>query len=77
MTVFGIFLASLLGAIALIELWRVIMKYRQNKRNAQFLRMVRVVMPDAKVVEIISVASNDKDAMANVERRLRDASRTL
>jgi hypothetical protein len=77
MTAFAIILVAILGAIGIMEVTSAIVKYRQKRRDTQFLRMIRIIMPDAKVVEIISVASSDKDAMANVERRLRDASRTL
>jgi hypothetical protein len=46
-------------------------------RTKAFLRFVRVTLPNAEVVEAISVANTDKQAIANIERRLRDASRNL
>jgi len=46
-------------------------------RTKAFLRFVRVTLPNAEVVEAISVANTDKQALENIERRLRNASRTL
>ena len=51
-------------------------RLRRRRTNA-FLRYARVVLPSAKSVEVISVASSDKQAIENIERRLRNASRTL
>jgi hypothetical protein len=48
-----------------------------HRREERFLRFVRIVLPDVKIVECISVATSDKQAMDNLERRIRDASRTL
>lgn len=48
-----------------------------RNRDKAFLRFARITFPNAKVVEAISVSSEDKQAIANIERRLRDASRTL
>lgn len=48
-----------------------------RRRDQAFLRFARITFPNAKVVEAISVASSDKDALANIERRLRNASRNL
>lgn len=42
-----------------------------------FLRFVRVTLPNAKVIEAITIADSDKKALENIERRLRDASRNL
>ena len=52
-------------------------RYRQRRRDQLFLRFVSVKFKNAEVIEAISVTGNDKDTMANVERRLRDASRNL
>lgn len=46
-------------------------------RDKAFLRFARVTFPNAKIVEAISVANTDKQALENIERRLRNASRTL
>lgn len=46
-------------------------------RDKAFLRYARVVLPDAKLIEVISIAETDKQALENIERRLRNASRTL
>jgi len=48
-----------------------------RNRDKRFLRFARITVPNAKVIEAISVASSDKQAMENIERRLRNASRTL
>jgi hypothetical protein len=74
----------ILGLIAWILLYK-ITQYIDNqinnlvhqKREVQFLRMVRVWTPDAKTIESISIAKSDKIAMANIERRLRESSRYL
>jgi hypothetical protein len=52
-------------------------RYLNRRREKLFLRFVSVTFKDSKRIEAISVSSRDKDAMANVERRLRDASRNL
>jgi hypothetical protein len=48
-----------------------------RSRDKAFLRFARVTFPSAKVIEAISIASDDKQALENIERRLRNASRTL
>jgi hypothetical protein len=56
---------------------RIIVEARNKRRDQMFLRFVRVTFPHAKVVEAITIADSDKKALENIERRLRDASRTL
>ena len=48
-----------------------------RNRDKRLLRFARITVSDAKVIEAISVASSDKQALENIERRLRNASRTL
>ena len=48
-----------------------------RNRDKRFLRFARVTVSNAKVIEVISVANSDKQALDNIERRLRNASRTL
>ena len=52
-------------------------RYIHSRREKNFLRFVRITLPNAEVVEVISASSSDKQALANIERRLRDASRNL
>lgn len=52
-------------------------RYIHWRREEAFLRFVRITFPNAKIVEVISASSTDKEVIANIERRLRDASRTL
>jgi hypothetical protein len=77
----------LYGVLALLG-WIVLYKVTQQvdvrisahfrrRREDKFLRYVRVLLPKAQIVESITIASSDKDALENIERRLRDASRHL
>lgn len=68
---------SFFGAIIGTAIVNVFSRYRDKRREKLFLRFVSVTFKDAKKIEAISVAANDKDAMANVERKIRDASRNL
>lgn len=52
-------------------------KYQSRRREQRFLRYVRINLPEAKVIELISVGPGDKQVIENIERRLRDASRHL
>lgn len=54
-----------------------IRKILRRKKDQKFLRFIRLRFPDAKVIEAITVADSDREAIDNLERRLRDASRTL
>lgn len=69
----GSFFGAMIGTFVVSGFFR----HRQGRREKSFLRFVSVTFKDAKKVEAISVSSTDKQAMANVERRLRDASRNL
>jgi hypothetical protein len=51
--------------------------WHHTREDKQFLKYVRVTFPNAEFVEAISVSTSDKQAMDNIERRLRDASRHL
>ena len=64
---------SVLGGI----IGKTISERLRRRRDKQFLRYARAILPNAQVVEVISVASSDKQALENIERRLRNASRTL
>ena len=66
-------IGSMLGGI----IGQAISAYFRRRRDKAFLRYGRVVLPNARSVEVISVASSDKQAIENIERRLRNASRTL
>lgn len=72
---------GLLGAFVWVVVYEstkaLLSRYIHFRREKMFLRFVRVTFPNAKTVEVISASSNDKQALANVERRLRDASRNL
>ena len=71
------FLGGFLGGLLYWSTKEVLSRYIHWRREKSFLRFVRVTFPSAKVVEVISVSDRDKQAIENVERRLRDASRTL
>jgi hypothetical protein len=70
-------LGGLVG-VALYEASKIFLgRYIHWRRDEIFLRFVRVTFPHAKTVEVISVSGTDKQAIENVERRLRNASRNL
>ena len=52
-------------------------RWVDKRRDKKFLKFVSFKFPNAKVIEVISVAGSDEEAMQNVERRIRNASRTL
>lgn len=66
-----------LGSVIGGAIGQAISQRLHRRRDQAFLRFARITFPNAKVVEAISVASSDKDALANIERRLRNASRNL
>jgi hypothetical protein len=74
-------LYGLLGGLVWVVVYEstkaLLSRYIHWRRTKTFLRYVRVTLSDAKVVEIISASSSDKQALANIERRLRNVSRTL
>jgi hypothetical protein len=69
--------AVVVGSIVGGMIGRLISDYLNRRRDKMFLRFVRVTLPNAKVIEAITIADNDKKALENIERRLRDASRNL
>jgi hypothetical protein len=69
--------AVVVGSIIGGMIGRLISDYLNRRRDKMFLRFVRVTLPNAKVIEAITIADNDKKALENIERRLRDASRNL
>lgn len=71
------FVAVGFGSIIGGAIGQAISAYLFRRRDERFLRFVRVTCPKAKVIEAISVASSDKQALENIERRIRNASRTL
>jgi hypothetical protein len=66
-----------IGSIVAGAISGAITSHLLRNRDKRFLRFVRVTNPQAKVIEVISVASSDKQALENIERRIRNASRTL
>jgi hypothetical protein len=74
-------LYGLLGGLVWVVVYETakafLTRYIYWGRQKRFLRFVRVTLPDAKVVECITVAHTDKQAIENIERRLRESSRTL
>ena len=68
---------ALLGGIIGAMLSEKIAERFHRDRDKAFLRYARVLFPDARVIEAISVAQTDKQAIENIERRLRNVSRTL
>lgn len=66
-----------IGAVVGGAIGQAITAYILRDREKRFLRFVSVTNPQAKVIEVISVASSDKQALENIERRIRNASRTL
>lgn len=66
-----------IGSIVGGAIGQALSAYLLRDREKRFLRFVRVTNPQAKVIEVISVASSDKQALENIERRIRNASRTL
>jgi hypothetical protein len=71
------FLGGFLGGLVYWSAKAILSRYIHWRREKSFLHFVRVTFPNAKLVEVISVSDTDKQAIENVERRLRDASRTL
>jgi hypothetical protein len=69
--------AVVVGSIIGGMIGRLISDYLNRRRDKMFLRFVRVTLPNAKVIEAITIADSDKKALENIERRLRDASRNL
>lgn len=69
--------AVVVGSIIGGMIGRLISDYLNKRRDKMFLRFVRITFPNAKVIEAITIADNDKKALENIERRLRDASRNL
>lgn len=53
----------------LIAIWYY--KQRQKRKHEKFLRAVKVEYPDAHLT-FIAVESSDKEAMADLERRIRE-----
>jgi hypothetical protein len=72
-----ILLGGLLWVIGYEATKAFLSRYVHSRREKNFLRFVRITFPNAKIVEVISASSSDKQALENIERRLRDASRTL
>lgn len=72
---------ALLGWIVLYKTTQkideAISRHIRRRRDKSFLRYVRVILPNSKIVEAITVSTSDKQAMDNIERRIRNASRTL
>lgn len=69
--------AVVVGSMIGGAIGRIISDYLNKRRDKMFLRFVRITFPKAKVIEAITIADNDKQALENIERRIRDASRTL
>lgn len=42
-----------------------------QRRQKKFIKQARIMFPDAEPIYILSVASSDKDAIKNIERKLR------
>jgi hypothetical protein len=70
-------LGGLLGGALYWTAQALASRYFYRRRDKAFLRFVRITVPDAKVIEVITVANSDKQAIENIERRLRESSRTL
>jgi aspartate/glutamate racemase len=49
----------------------------KRRKEKKFIKRIRVMFPDAENIEAITVASSNEEAIQNIERRLRDTSRTL
>ena len=77
-------LLGLLGAVVWVVLWKAtqaldaaVQRHLHRRREVKFLRFVRVILPTGKVVEAITIADTEEQALRNIERRLRDASKSL
>jgi hypothetical protein len=70
-------LGGFLGGLLYWSTEAVISRYFHRRRQERFLRFVRITLPDAKIMEVITVSNSDKQAIENIERRLRESSRTL
>ena len=72
-----IILGAVLGAIIGQAISKTSDRYFCRRRDKAFLRFARITFPNSTVIESISIAESDKQALENIERRLRNASRTL
>lgn len=71
------FLGGFVGGITGKAISPAFTRLLYRRREERFLRYARVRFPNAEAIEVISVGPTDKQAMENIERRLRDASRSL
>lgn len=71
------FVLVVLGTFTGRVIYKALEQWFDRRRDKVFLRFVRVTLPNAKTVEAISASHTDEQAIANIERRIRDASRTL
>ena len=69
-------LLALVGWIVLYTITRIVdiklTNYLKYRREQLFLKSVRLRFPDTEDIELISIATNSKDALTNIERRLRE-----
>lgn len=70
-------LAFAAGVIIYNLLAELVRKYLRERREEKFLRFVRITLPNARCIEVITTAPTDKKALENIERKIREASRTL
>lgn len=70
-------LAFIAGLIIYNLIVNLIRNHLKKRRDDQFLRFVRITLPNAECIEVISTGPTDKQALDNIERRIRAASRTL
>jgi hypothetical protein len=75
--IWGYIIGSFFGAMIGTFIGSQFTKYRDKRDRRKFLRYLKITYPNAKVVEAISISDTDKQALDNVERRIRDASRNL
>lgn len=77
MTWFAILGLFFLYSMAYKGLERITDRYFERRQDKQFIKRVRVMFPNADPIEVITVSSSNRQAIANVERRLRESSRSL
>ncbi len=70
-------LGGFVGGVIFWTTKAILSRYIHWRREKTFLRFVRVTLPNARTIEVVSVSDSDKQVIENIERRLRDASRTL
>jgi hypothetical protein len=69
------FVLGIIFCLLVQMFWQVsnrdIRERQAQKRQKKFIKQARIIFPDAEPIYILSVASSDKDALANIERKLR------